>query len=117
MGNNDQREVGEEPTGPESPAAPGAARRAVRVARDAGTKAAPVLKGVAAKTPTSVKKAATVTVRTSRDLVKQGVSVITFRKFREAVESTMADLVSVAAAQSAEIRRLRQRVEELERGR
>lgn len=87
------------------------------LARAAGAKAAPAVKGTASKTPRAVNKAATTTARTSLDLLKQGVSAVTFGKFRHAVESAMTDLVSVVAAQSAEIRHLRRRIEELERER
>lgn len=47
--------------------------------------------------------------------MQQGVSVLTFRDFRDSVESALTDLVSVVAAQSVEIQRLKARVADLER--
>ena len=86
-------------------------------AKHAGQKAVPAIKSAAAKTPTNVKKATSISVKKSREIMQQGVSVLTFRDFRDSVESALTDLVGVVAAQSAEIQRLKARVADLERQR
>lgn len=84
-------------------------------ARRAGAAAAPLIRQASEQTPNVVKRAATTSIEKSRDLARQGVSLLTFKRFRESLESSMTDVVTVLAAQSAEIRRLEHRLDQIER--
>ena len=70
-----------------------------------------VIRAATAKGVPVVRSAAITSIRRSKDFI----GVLTLKRFRDAVDSSMTDVVIVMSAQAAEIDRLRDRVDRLEK--
>jgi hypothetical protein len=70
-----------------------------------------VIRHATARGVPAMRRAAITSIRRSRDFI----DVVTLKKFRDTVDSSMTDVVIVMSAQAAEIDRLRDRVDCLEK--
>lgn len=79
---------------------------------DARDKAAGVARRGGRRVATTAKTAADAAGRS----ISKGAATVSLRDYRQSMEAAMAQVVEVIAAHEAEIARLRQRVEALEKG-